>query len=158
MKQFVVGTITVNDANDYIRMKSDTAKTMLDFVDALIDRCGGCIVFTTSSSGAMVISWYAAMDYRSSQTIRFGENLLDFTRSDANTSLAILIIPYGAKQGDGSLLTTAMITSLDLSAADLSLLPLGTANYPDLPLTDGVAAGAPIRMNPVSVSNGMLIL
>jgi hypothetical protein len=34
-----------------------------------------------------------------------------------------------------------MVTSLDLSAADLSLLPLDTANLPDLPLTDGVVAG-----------------
>ena len=170
-KQFVVGTITVTDANDYIRMESDTAKTMLDFVDALIDRCGGYIVFTTNAAGQRVINWYATLSYRSSQTIQFGKNLLDFTRSDANTSLATRIIPYGAKQDDGSLLTiksvnngvdyiqddeavalrgiitttetwddvtepanlltkarqylsTAklMITSLDLSAADLSLM------------------------------------
>jgi len=104
-KQFVVGTITVTDANDYIRMESDTAKTMLDFGDALIDRCGGYIVFTTNAAGARVINWYASLSYRSSQTIRFGENLLDFTRSDANTSLATRIIPYGAKLDDGSRLT-----------------------------------------------------
>lgn len=110
-KQFVVGTITVTDANDYIRMESDTAKTMLDFVDALIDRCGGYIVFTTNAAGARVINWYAALDYRSSQTIRFGENLLDFTRSDANTSLATRIIPYGAKQDDGSLLTIKSVNN-----------------------------------------------
>jgi len=201
-KQFVVGTITVTDPNDYIRLESDNPETVMAFVDKLIDRCGGYIVFTNNISGQRVINWYATLGYQSSQTIRFGENLLDFARSDANTSLATRIIPYGAKLDDGTrltiesvnngldyiqddeaaalrgiitttvtwddvtepanLLTKAqqylatskmMITSLDLSAADLSLLPLDTTNYPDLPLTDDVAAGVTTQKQSVWGTN-----
>jgi hypothetical protein len=37
------------------------------------------------------------MGYRSNQAIEFGENLLDFARSDVDTEMATRIIPYGAK-------------------------------------------------------------
>lgn len=95
-KRFAVGTITVTDPNDYIRLYMENAEQLSDTVDKLVERCGGVIVFTTNSAGQRVINWYASSDYRSNQTIEFGENLLDFSRS-ANTDLATRIIPYGAK-------------------------------------------------------------
>lgn len=95
-KRFVVGTVTVTDSNDYIRIYTETAEQISDTVDKLVERCGGYIVFTTNESGERVINWYASMEYRSTQTIEFGENLLDFARS-ANTDIATRIIPYGAK-------------------------------------------------------------
>lgn len=95
-KQFVVGTVTVTDANDYIRLWTETAEQISDTIDKLVERCGGYIVFTTNTSGQRVINWYASSDYRSTQTIEFGENLLDFSRS-ANTDIATRIVPYGAK-------------------------------------------------------------
>lgn len=95
-KQFVVGTVTVTDANDYIRLWTETAEQISDTIDKLVERCGGYIVFTTNTSGQRVINWYASSDYRSTQTIEFGENLLDFSRS-ANTDITTRIVPYGAK-------------------------------------------------------------
>ncbi len=96
-KQFRLGTITVTDPNDYIRLESENAESVLDTVTKLLDRCGGYIVFTTDQDGARVLNWYAEMNYRSGQVIEFGENLLDFSRSGANTSLATAVLPYGAK-------------------------------------------------------------
>lgn len=96
-KQFRVGTITVTDPNDYIRMESESAESVLDTLNKLVERCGGHIVFTTSTDGARVINWYASLGYTSGQIIEFGENLLDFARSGANTSLVTAILPYGAK-------------------------------------------------------------
>ena len=102
VKQFKVGTITVTDPNDYIRLESESAESALDTLNKLLERCGGYVVFTTDpEDGARVINWYASLGYRSGQVIEFGENLLDFSRSGANTSLATAVLPYGAKSGDG---------------------------------------------------------
>ena len=96
-KQFQVGTVTVTDANDYVRIESESAEQVADTIDKLVERCGGYIVFTTNTSGKRVINWYDAMEYRSSQSIEFGKNLLDFTRTTSSTDLATRIVPYGAK-------------------------------------------------------------
>lgn len=104
-KQFVVGTITVTDPNDYIRLESKSAEQVGDTVDKLVERCGGYIIFTTNADGQRVINWLAELPYRSSQVIEFGENLLDFARSDGNDDLATVIIPYGAEDENGNRLT-----------------------------------------------------
>ena len=61
-KKFVVGEITVTDANDYVRVESESAEQILDTVNKLVDRCGGYIVFTTNAEGTRVINWYADPD------------------------------------------------------------------------------------------------
>lgn len=96
-KQFVVGEITVTDPNNYIRLESDKAEQIADTIDKLVERVGGYIVFTTNDSGQRVINWLAELPYRSNQVIEFGENLLDYARSDTNDELATVVIPYGAK-------------------------------------------------------------
>lgn len=96
-KQFQVGTVTVTDANDYIRLESESAVQVADTIDKLVERCGGYIVFTTNDEGLRVINWYDSLSYQSSQVIEFGENLLDFSRTQSSTDLATRIIPYGAK-------------------------------------------------------------
>jgi len=96
-KRFVVGTVTVTDPNNYIRLESESAEQFSDVIDKLVERCGGYIVFTTNAEGQRVIHWYESLGYQSGQVIEFGENLLDFARSSSNTDLATVIIPYGAK-------------------------------------------------------------
>lgn len=95
-KRFKIGAVTVVDDNDYIRLESEGPESMLETVNKLLQRCGGYIVFTTDADGARVINWYATLGYRSNQVIEFGENLLNFARSGANTSLVTAIVPYGA--------------------------------------------------------------
>lgn len=96
-KRFKVGTVTVTDPNNYIRLESESAEQIADTVDKLVERCGGYIVFTTNTDGQRVINWYESLGYQSRQVIEFGENLLDFARSDSNPDLATVIVPYGAK-------------------------------------------------------------
>ena len=98
-KQFKLGTVTVTDANDYIRLETENAESTLDTINKLLQRCGGYVVFTTDpADGARVINWYASIGYRSSQVIEFGENLLSFARNGgANTNLITAVLPYGAK-------------------------------------------------------------
>lgn len=96
-KQFVVGTITVTDPNEYIRMESETAEAVFNTIEKLVERCGGFIVFTTNTAGQRVINWLEDASYTNNQVIEFGENMLDFTRTGENTDLATVIVPYGAK-------------------------------------------------------------
>lgn len=96
-KRFRVGAITVKDSNDYQYIECESASQVSDVIDKLVEYVGGYIVFSSDASGQRVINWYSSLDKVSGQTIEFGENLLDFSRSGANTDLATVIYPYGAK-------------------------------------------------------------
>lgn len=96
-KQFALGEVTIQDENNYIRVESTKAEQVSDTINKLVERCGGYIVFTTNTEGKRAVNWYADLGYRSSQTIEFGSNLTDFSRSDASPELATVIIPYGAQ-------------------------------------------------------------
>lgn len=95
-KAFTVGAVTATDPNNYVRLESSSAEMTYDVLAKLVERVGGYIVFTTNAAGQRVINWYEEPGYRSEQVIEFGANLLDFSRSGANTDLATVIIPYGA--------------------------------------------------------------
>jgi hypothetical protein len=98
-KQFQLGTVTVTDANDYIRIESEAAEPTLETVNKLLSRCGGYIVFTTTQDGQRAINWLEAPGYRSSQEINMdiNGNLLTLAKNGINTSLATAIVPYGAQ-------------------------------------------------------------
>ena len=112
VKQFKVGTVTVTDPNDYIRLESKEAKPTLNTINKLRERCGGYFIFTTDpADGARVINWYASLNYRSDQVIEFGENLLDFSSSGANTNLATAVLPYGAQFGSAGRVTIESVNN-----------------------------------------------
>lgn len=95
-KQFVVGTIDgISDAA--VVIENEEAETFAETIDKLVETCGGYVVFTTNRDGQRVINWYADIGYRNRQTIEFGENLVDFSRTTANSDLATVVVPYGAK-------------------------------------------------------------
>lgn len=97
-KRFQVGKVTVTDPNDWIKLESESAEHTSDTLKKLLDRCGGYITFTTAADGSRVINWLASIGTESNQPIEFGENLLDFTSTGANTTeLATGLVPYGAK-------------------------------------------------------------
>lgn len=95
-KQFVIGTVE-GISTDTIVLENDEAETFLATVDKLVELCGGYIVFTTNYDGRRVINWHKDIGYSNQQTIEFGENLMDFSRTTANSDLATVIVPYGAK-------------------------------------------------------------
>lgn len=96
-KQFQIGAVTAEDPNGYLRLESESAEQISDVIDKLTERVGGYIVFTTNGAGQRVINWYGELTEESDQAIEFGENLLDFSRTGANTELATRIYPYGAR-------------------------------------------------------------
>lgn len=108
-KQFVVGTIE-GISTDAIAFENAEAETFSATIDKLVELCGGYIVFTTNQEGQRVINWYASIGYNNQQLIEFGENLVDFSRTTANSDLATVIVPYGAKdETSGERLTIASV-------------------------------------------------
>lgn len=95
-KQFVVGTVE-GISTDAVVLENEEAEAFSTTLDRLVELCGGYIVFTTNHSGQRVINWYNSIGYSNQQTIEFGENLVDFSRTTANSDLATVIVPYGAK-------------------------------------------------------------
>lgn len=100
-KHFIPGQITVESAWAMTEFESEKAESTLDVINKLRKQCGGYIVFAASENGGRVIHWLQSIDRRSTQKIEFGENLLDFSSTGANsTELATGLIPYGAKDKD----------------------------------------------------------
>lgn len=96
-KRFTLGTVTVTDANDYIRFESTKAEDFLAFFDKLVERCGGYITFTDDGNGGRAINWLAEINTQSNQVIEFSSNLLEFARSGQSPDLYTAILPYGAQ-------------------------------------------------------------
>lgn len=97
-KQFVIGEVTVSDPNDYINRANGTYEdTLTNLNSKLIETLGGYINITRGNNGESVINWLADFPYLSTQSIEFGENLLDFTKSNSAEEIATALIPLGAK-------------------------------------------------------------
>lgn len=96
-KQFSLGTVTVTDPNDYVRIESTKAEQTADVFNKLIERCGGYITFSTNSAGNRCVNWLDELDYKNNQTIEFGQNLTNYTCSESSAELVTRVIPYGAK-------------------------------------------------------------
>lgn len=100
-KKFTVGTVTVTDPNNYInRSNSDYDSVSDNLYDKLLDTLGGYI-FITGTKDKRVINWFSESPYRSNQSIEFGENLLEFTKTNGVENIITALIPLGAEIEDG---------------------------------------------------------
>lgn len=97
-KRFTAGEVTVTDPNNYInRANSAYEDTLTNLMSKLVDSLGGYINITTGENGERVINWIEDYSYLSTQTIEFGENLLDFTKETNAEDIITALIPLGAK-------------------------------------------------------------
>ena len=97
-KQFVVGRVTVKDSNDSLYRYSNYEDTRTVFKEKLTSRLGGHLVIR-HEDGLRILDYLADEDYytKNTQGIRFGKNLLDFSKNMDASDLATCIIPLGAK-------------------------------------------------------------
>ena len=97
-RQFTLGEVTVEDPNDYInRANSNYEDTLTNLNDKLVGSLGGYINITAGENNDRVINWISDFPYLSTQSIEFGENLLDFVKENNAETLATALIPLGAK-------------------------------------------------------------
>jgi hypothetical protein len=110
-KQFAVGSVN-GISTDTILLENEEAETHLSVIDKLVEKCGGFITFSFNAAGQREINWVAKLSYHNKQLIEFGSNLMDFSRTMANTDLATRIIPYGAKnESTGERLTIKSVNN-----------------------------------------------
>ena len=97
-KQFVLGRVTVTDSNDSLYRYSNWENTRTILKEKLTSRLGGHLVIR-KENGLRILDYLNDDDFykKNSQTIRFGKNLLDFSRNIDASDLATCIIPLGAK-------------------------------------------------------------
>lgn len=97
-KQFEIGSITVQET---ISRVTDNETTMEAFKDHLIDKLGGHMrvrrVYDEDGKLHKYVDYLKDYPNTNGQTIRFGENLLDFTRNWDMSEYATVLMPRGAK-------------------------------------------------------------
>lgn len=95
-RRFQVGIVTVKDSNDSLFRYTNWESTMQTIKEDLVDDLGGYIR-TRYENGIRYIDYIADTLNTCTQSIRFGENLLDFTRNFTVEDLVTVLIPLGAK-------------------------------------------------------------
>lgn len=104
-KKFKVGTVTVVDPNNYInRSNTDYEPTIDNLNSRLIeDTLGGYFFITHGEDGTEEIptlNYLADFTHVSSQTVEFGSNLKDYTKTVNAEDIATAIIPLGQNNND----------------------------------------------------------
>ena len=95
-KRFTVGSVTVTDLPED-EYRYTNYETTLDFIrEILLGKHGGHIR-VRKVNGVRYLDYLSDWADTNSQTIRFGTNLLDFTRNWDSTTLATAILPRGAR-------------------------------------------------------------
>lgn len=95
-KQFKVGIVTVTDSNDSLYRYTNYNSTMKEIKEDLVDDLGGYLR-VRNVNGTAYLDYIEDYENVSTQSIEFGENLLDFSRNTDLTDIATVFIPLGAK-------------------------------------------------------------
>ena len=106
-KRFKIGTVTVVDPNNYIgRSNSEYESALTNLNSRLIeDSLGGYFYITHGADGTEItptLNYLADFTKVSSQTVEFGSNLKDYTKTVKAMEIATAIIPLGAPVDDGN--------------------------------------------------------
>lgn len=97
-KQFTVGSVTVNGGNTIYRY-TNYQSTMQELQEDLIENFGGYFRIR-HSGGVRYLDYLDSSPHNSSQTIRIGKNLVDFSRNLSSLDICTVLIPLGAKTGN----------------------------------------------------------
>lgn len=99
-KRFVLGRVTVTDANDYIvRSNIEYTDTWKEMNDKLLGLLGGYL-HVRHENGVHYLDYLKDFTLLSPQKITFGKNLLDLKRIRKGSDIATAVIPLGAKVKD----------------------------------------------------------
>ncbi len=106
-KRFKIGKITVVDPNDYIaRSNSEYESTLSNINDRLIEgSLGGYVYITHGEDGTdpiPTINYLNKFTKVATQTVEFGVNLKEYTKTVNADGLATAIIPLGYSIDDGN--------------------------------------------------------
>ena len=101
-KRFIIGSVTIADANNYIARSNSAYEDALSNINNHLigNTLGGYLFITHDEDGNSIMNYYADFQETSRQVIEFGENLLDYTRITDAEAITTVLIPLGAKLTD----------------------------------------------------------
>ena len=100
-KHFKVGMVTVTDPNDSLYRYTNCENTMQAIKEKLVDSLGGYLFIRFEKDGTY-IDYLKEMPNTCSQSIEFGENLLDYASNIDTVDICTRLVPQGAILGESS--------------------------------------------------------
>ena len=115
-KRFMLGNVTVTDANDYIaRSNIDYTDTWTELNNKLLNNLGGYLQ-VRHENGVHYLDYLKDFTLLAPQAITFGKNLLDLKRISKGSEIGTAVIPLGAKLKDAE----GNDTDIRLTIADVN--------------------------------------
>ena len=124
--QIFCGNVTVSDTT-YSIWSVDGETTLECIQKYVIDKFGGFLSIRRDSSNQLLLDCLKSARKTAKQQIRFGSNLLDFSKTLSMTDLCTCVYPRGEKREDGTYLTVKNTDAADGSIYVKS--DTGIANY-----------------------------
>lgn len=123
-KQFTVGNITVVDNNDYINRSSVEYLRTIDILsDKFVGSSLGGYFRVRVENGEKFLDYLAHYGTTASQTISFGQNILDIASEIQYSDAITAILPLGKKnEKTGKALTVASVNAGDIYVRDTNLI------------------------------------
>lgn len=98
-KTFKLGTVTVQDKNDYVYKYTNWESTLEVIKTDLLKTYGGYLRIR-KENGVRYLDYLADYPNTNTQVIEFGSNLLDFTHDMVASDIVTAVIPLGARLED----------------------------------------------------------
>ena len=98
-KQFTVGRVTVTDPNDSLYRYTNYESTLEAINEKLVKRLGGYL-HIRKENGVRYLDYLAEHTDSNTQPIRFGVNMLDFTKTFDSTDYCTVLLPLGERLED----------------------------------------------------------
>lgn len=113
--QFVIGTVSVTDTNDYIARSDTEYSTTWQLInEGLIGTHGGYLWVDTDNDGKRRINYLSDFSTLGNQPVEFGKNLLDVLTERKGEDVATAILPLGAADEEsGERVTISALTDED---------------------------------------------
>lgn len=108
-KKFTYGTSTLNSGS-YER-KLDSAATTMSTIKSLLTDNGNGYLHVRYDGSTRYLDYVTTYGPDNTQVVRFGENLLDLTKSTDPTQIITALIPYGANDNDGNAITISSVNN-----------------------------------------------
>lgn len=114
-KQFLPGSVTVTDPNNSVYRYTNYEKTLSCLIEKMVDRMGGHLRIR-KEDGVRYLDLLGEYPNTNTQVIRFGSNLLVFTKTFDMTDFATVVVPLGAPLEESPI--EALTAYLDVSSVN----------------------------------------
>ena len=96
-QQILLGDVTVSDPNNYISRESSEYTTAMETVRSKLEELLGGYLLADYSGKTTVLHYYADLPFTNTQTVEYGENLLDLVTETDAAETYTAILPVGAE-------------------------------------------------------------